>query len=414
MRTLYTISVLFYGLGIRLAALFNHKAARWIQGRRGWLIRLQDYRNNDPSPLIWFHCASLGEFEQGRPLIEKIKETFPRYQILLTFFSPSGYDIRKNYPLAGHVSYLPLDTPRNARAFVRSVRPDMVFFIKYEFWYNFFHVLQKENIPVFLVSAIFRPQQIFFSWYGTWFRNHLRHLTRIFVQNENSLDLLHRWGIKNAQKSGDTRFDRVDEIAARPERFPLVEQWLAKRRVLIAGSTWPEDEALLTQWIDEIPADLCFMIAPHEVHPERIRSLADTIGKAVITLTALGSSPDLSARILVVDRIGVLACLYQYAYLVYIGGGFGKGIHNILEAAAFGKPVIFGPNYRRFQEAVDMIEAGGALCTSSARELIAVTASLLDDPSRYNASAEAAATYVQTHKGATARILDTVHKFIHS
>lgn len=413
MRTFYTISIVCYGLGIWLAALFNRKAARWIQGRRGWLIRLQDYRKDNTSPLIWFHCASLGEFEQGRPLIEKIKETFPHYQILLTFFSPSGYEVRKNYPLAGHVSCLPLDTPRNARAFIRSVRPDMAFFVKYEFWYNFLYILRKENIPVFLASAIFRPRQFFFSWYGKWFRNHLMYLTRIFVQNESSFDLLNRFGIKNVQVSGDTRFDRVDAIAASPERFPRIEQWLAKRRVLIAGSTWPADEDLLLPLIDEIPADLCFMIAPHEVHPERIGSLVDRMGRTAITLTALESSPDLTARILVVDSVGLLAHLYRHAFIVYIGGGFGKGIHNILEAAVFGKPVIFGPNYKRFQEAVDLIGSGGALCAPSARELINATASLLNDPLRYNAAAEAASTYVQAHKGATARILGTIQKFIH-
>lgn len=408
MRLLYTLTILLYGLGIRVASLFNRKAAQWIRGRDHLFKQLQAFRNSSPSRLIWFHCASLGEFEQGRTLIERIRTVYPEHRILLTFFSPSGYEIRKDYPLAGHVTYLPLDTPWNATRFVRMVRPDMAFFIKYEYWYHFLTALHREHIPVYITAAIFRRQQIFFRWYGSWFRQQLGRITCLFVQNESSLELLHRYGIKNARVCGDTRFDRVKAVAEHPQSFPLIGRFAGGHPLLMAGSTWPEDEELLFRLMDAKPGGVRFVIAPHEVHPERIQSLMQKLGPAAVTYSSLSSTGDISAGILVIDTIGMLSHLYQYATLVYIGGGFGKGIHNILEAAAFSKPVLFGPNHLRFREAGDLIHSGGAVSITSSGDLIREVRRLITDPAAYRLASDACGTYVNTHTGATARIIEFV------
>ncbi len=408
MRFLYTLSILFYGLAIRVMSLFRRKAALWTHGRRKIFERLKDFEKSSASPILWFHCASLGEFEQGRPLIEKMKEIFPGHRILLTFFSPSGYGIRRNYPLADHVDYLPLDTPRNARKFVTTIRPERAFFIKYEYWYNFLSVLERNGIPVYIIAAIFRPQQVFFRWYGPWFRKQLRRITCLFVQNESSLHLLDRHGIKNARICGDTRFDRVKAITDHPQQFPAMSKFIAGQAVLIAGSTWPEDEELLIRYIGKRPGGLRFVIAPHEVHPERIRSLIRRIGQPSLTYSSLLSADEVTSPVLIIDTIGILSHLYQYAKLVYIGGGFGKGIHNILEAAAFGKPVLFGPNHQHFQEARDLIRLKGAYPITSADDLIKNANELLMDPVRYGNASEAAYSYVKDHTGATDIILDFI------
>ena len=408
MRIVYTLTILVYGLAIRVASLFNRKAGQWIAGRKDIFLRLEEFRESDPSALLWFHCASLGEFEQGRSLMEKMKAEYPGHRILLTFFSPSGYEIRKNYPVADHVTYLPLDTPWNAKKFLRIARPEMVFFIKYEYWYHFLTILHQENIPVYIVAAIFRPQQVFFTWYGSWFRRQLGKITGLFVQNESSLELLVRFGIKNAQLCGDTRFDRVKAIAEHPQQFPEIGQFAAGHRLFMAGSTWPEDEELLIRLMDTKPEGLRFVIAPHEVHPERIQSLLRKIRQPAVTYSSLTGSGDISFDILVIDTMGMLSYLYQYATVVYIGGGFGKGIHNILEAAAFSKPILFGPNHQRFQEAADLIRSGGAVSIASADELIRQVHALTTDPILYQRSAKASGTYVQKHTGATDMIIDSV------
>jgi 3-deoxy-D-manno-octulosonic-acid transferase len=409
MRFLYTLTILFYGLAIRVASLFDRKAARWVQGRNGLFLHLQEFRKSAPAPLIWFHCASLGEFEQGRTLIERMKTVYPRHVILLTFFSPSGYEVRKDYQPAGHVTYLPLDTPWNARRFVQIAQPDMAFFIKYEYWYNFLSALHRKNIPVYVTAAIFRQKQLFFRWYGTWFRRQLGRITCLFLQNGSSLELLHHYGIKNAMVCGDTRFDRVHAIAVHPLRFPLIEQFASGHHLLVAGSTWPEDEELLTGLMDATSGELRLVIAPHEVHPERIQSLMNRIRKPSVTYSSLLKGPgDVTSGILVIDTIGMLSHLYQYATIAYIGGGFGKGIHNILEAAAFGKPILFGPNHGKFREAADLIRSGGAVSVASRDELIREVQTLIADTARYQHSANASAAYVKTHTGATDMIIDSV------
>lgn len=408
MRFFYTLTILFYGLAIRVASLFNRKAAQWIHGRRDLFAGLQEFKKSAPSPLIWFHCASLGEFEQGRSLMERIRIEYPGHSILLTFFSPSGYEIRKDYPLAGHVTYLPLDTPWNARRFVQMARPDMVFFIKYEYWYNFLSALYREHIPVYITAAIFRQKQLFFRLYGTWFRRQLGKITCLFVQNESSIELLHRYGITNAIVCGDTRFDRVKEIAENPLSFPQVERFASGHPLLMAGSTWPEDEELLIKLMEATSGRLRFVIAPHEIHPERIQSLLKRIRQPAVTLSSMEGTGAVAAGILVIDTMGMLSHLYQYASVVYVGGGFGKGIHNILEAAAFSKPILFGPNHHRFREADDLIRSGGAVSISSAEGLISTVQKLTGDPGLFKRAANASGQYVQTHTGATDKIIDSV------
>ena len=408
MRFFYTLTILFYGLAIQVASLFNRKAAQWIHGRRDLFAGLQEFKRSAPSALIWFHCASLGEFEQGRTLMERIRTVYPGHRILLTFFSPSGYEIRKDYPLAGHVTYLPLDTPRNARRFVQMARPDMAFFIKYQYWYNFLSALHRENIPVYITAAIFRQKQIFFRWYGTWFRKQLGRINCLFVQNESSLELLYRYGITNAIVCGDTRFDRVNAVAEHPLPFPQVEQFASGYPLLMAGSTWPEDEEVLIRLMEAASGRLRFVIAPHEVHTERIQSLLKRIRQPAVTFSSLQGAEAVEAGILVIDTMGMLSHLYQYATVVYVGGGFGKGIHNILEAAAFSKPILFGPNHQRFREAHDLIRSGGAVSISSAEELISAVQKLTGDPGLYKRAADASGRYVKTHTGATDRIIDSV------
>ncbi|MDD5508251.1 MAG: glycosyltransferase N-terminal domain-containing protein [Bacteroidales bacterium] len=408
MRFFYTLTILFYGLAIRVASLFNRKAAQWIHGRRDLFAGLEEFKKSAPSPLIWFHCASLGEFEQGRTLMERIKKVYPGHRILLTFFSPSGYEIRKDYPLADHVTYLPLDTPWNARRFVQMAQPEIVFFIKYEYWYNFLSALHREHIPVYITAAIFRQKQLFFRWYGTWFRSQLDKITCLFVQNESSLELLHRYGITNAIVCGDTRFDRVKAVAENPLPFPQVERFAYGYPLLMAGSTWPEDEELLIRLMEATSGSLRFVIAPHEIHPDRIQSLLKRIRQPAVTFSSLQGAEAVEASILVIDTMGMLSHLYRYATIVYVGGGFGKGIHNILEAAAFSKPILFGPNHRRFREADDLIRSGGAKCISSAEGLISAVQQLTGDPDLYRRSADAGGQYVKTHTGATDKIIDSV------
>jgi 3-deoxy-D-manno-octulosonic-acid transferase len=405
MRIIYHIVIGLLGLGIRIASVFHHKAAAWTSGRRHLFENLCRFLASDDRPVIWFHCASLGEFEQGRPLIESIHRRYPTHRILLTFFSPSGYEVRKNYQGASYVAYLPLDTPANARRFVDLVNPSAVFFIKYEFWYNFLYRLHRQQIPVFFASAVFRPRQVFFQWYGGWFRKHLRMVRHFFVQDKASEQLLRQTGLAEVTHSGDTRFDRVHLVASKPDRFTSVENLTASRPLLVAGSTWPEDEAILAKIIDHYKGQLFFLIAPHEVSEERVMELQRTIPIPSIRFSGLTASQEQVSDVLVIDRIGFLAHLYQYAEIAYIGGGFGRGIHNILEAAAFGKPVLFGPNYLKFREATDLIARGAAFSITSGEEALAVVNDLLTNRERYRQCAANCKSYVEEHTGATEIIL---------
>ena len=357
------------------------------------------------------HCASLGEFEQGRPVLEAIKQQYPSSKIILTFFSPSGYEIRKNYPGADAIFYLPMDSAANARKFIDTINPVLVLWVKYEYWYYYLSALEKRNIPVILISGIFRKDQPFFKWYGGLWRKMLHFFSRFFVQNTYSESLLKQVGIPSEKiiVSGDTRFDRVVNIAEKKESIPGIDDFCGNSKVLIAGSTWEDDEAELVHYI-RIHPEIKFVIAPHEVDPHNLKDVKKIFAGAVFYSELVnGDTLPAGTHILIIDNIGILSKLYRYATVTYIGGGFGSdGIHNILEAAVYGKPVIFGPVYEKFAEAVDCIAAGGAFSINNALELERLLNSLFSDESRLQQSGAAAGKYVHEHGGATRTIMDHV------
>ncbi|MEW6469387.1 MAG: glycosyltransferase N-terminal domain-containing protein [Bacteroidota bacterium] len=409
MRLLYTLTVAVYHIGVLIASLFNKKAGLWVRGRRNLFAEMEKHgarlREGD-TKLYWFHCASLGEFEQGRPLIEKMREQHPGCRILLTFFSPSGFEIRKNYADADLVCYLPVDYPSSARRFIELVRPDAVFFVKYEFWFNFIHHISAKKIPLYLVSANFREDQYFFKWYGAWARRYLRSFTHIFVQAEESERLLKRCGIVNVTESGDTRFDRVFEIARSAAEIPVVQQFAAGGFTIVAGSTWPKDEELLSALTLEM-ADTRLVIAPHEVGEGHLREIEQRFARAGTVRFSQYSGQD-KARVMIIDNIGMLSSLYRYGKIAYIGGGFGSGIHNILEAAVYGMPVLFGPNHQKFREADELITRGGAFTVRSAEDMRGRIAFLLSDLMLLKMASLASENYVREKKGATHKILRMV------
>ncbi|HYQ58627.1 MAG TPA: glycosyltransferase N-terminal domain-containing protein, partial [Draconibacterium sp.] len=369
MNTLYNLGIFFYGLFIRIAALFNEKAKLFVAGRKNWKKRMSSSIDKS-TPYIWFHCASLGEFEQGRPVLEAIKKQYPEYKIVLTFFSPSGFEIRKNYEGADIVSYLPMDNPENAHDFIKIVQPEKVFFVKYEFWNNYISELKKHKIPLYIISAIFRENQLFFKTtpWGKWYRNILVNFEHIFVQNESSAQLLEQIGIRNFTISGDTRFDRVAEIARGAKKFEIVEKFKANNVTLIAGSTWKPDEELLAAFINNSSGVKC-IIAPHEVTPANTIRILQLLKRRTIPFSKADISDIDTYDVLIIDSIGILSSLYQYGNVAYIGGGFGVGIHNILEAATFKLPVLFGPNYLKFKEAVELVNEKGAFPVENFSEL---------------------------------------------
>ncbi|GAA4303969.1 3-deoxy-D-manno-octulosonic acid transferase [Compostibacter hankyongensis] len=409
---LYDIVIRLYGAAIRLAALFNAKAALWVQGRRGWRQRLAAFyapggSGSGAGQWVWVHCASLGEFEQGRPVVEALKSRYPQVRILLTFFSPSGYEIRKDYAGADLVSYLPLDTKANAAALISRVKPALVIFVKYEFWYHYLHELARQKIPVLLIAAIFRPGQPFFKRYGGLFRGLLRSYTHIFVQDAASAELLQQAGTGAVSIAGDTRFDRVAMLAAQRRRFPQVEAFLEGRRALVAGSTWPADERLLAACFRRQPPAAKWILAPHEIHSAHLEQLEMLFAGETVRYSALQEAGGGGKRILLIDNIGMLSALYAYGWAAYIGGGFGHGIHNILEAAVYGMPVLFGPRFGKFREAHALIGAGGAFPVQDEKGLCEQLARL-SDPLALQAAATAAAHYVKEQTGATPLIMDYI------
>ena len=412
MRILYNLAVLLMDLGIRLAAAFNPKARLWVEGRRDIFRRMKE-KIDASAPLIWFHAASLGEFEQGRPLIEAFREAYPDYKILVTFYSPSGYEIRKNYAGADYIFYLPSDTPGHVRQFMSIVRPRIAVFIKYEFWVNYLLALQKAGVHTYLISAIFRPEQAFFRWYGSLMRRALGVFDAMFVQNEASKTLLAGIGLREVSVTGDTRFDRVYTIAQAAKELPAVARFAAGHRVLVAGSTWPPDEELLLQLIRDAEPGTKFIIAPHEIEESRIQKMVAQCSTRTLRYTELHAESDLEgASVLIVDTIGILSSVYRYGHWAYIGGGFGVGIHNILEAATFGLPLAFGPRYEKFQEARELIQSGGARSIATFEELFDWFQTMSTDAERYAASSTTCRDYVLTHKGATAQIMQRIEQDI--
>ena len=404
MLLLYRCSLSIYYLLIKFASLWNPKAKLWVNGRRHWEEKLLNKVGKIESS-VWFHFASLGEFEQGRPVMEALKKAEPATNIIISFFSPSGYEIRKNYPLAKAVCYLPLDSPRNAQKFIELIKPTYAVFTKYEYWFYFFRTLHLQHIPLYIVSGIFRKNQVFFKWYGDFYRHMLGFITYFFVQNEESKSLLNSLGITQVEVSGDTRFDRVAENAKNKKELKEIEAFCGSSKVMVAGSTWPTDEELLNTIIKSY-TDWKFIIAPHEIAETNIQGLEKQLLGKTIRYSKLKAHKSALPQVLIIDNIGLLSSLYAYGTIAYIGGGFGKGIHNTLEAAAFGLPVIFGPKYQKFQEAKDLIELKAGFSISNQAELNNCF-KLLQADSHKEAGKQAKA-YVDSHTGATAQILKKI------
>ena len=407
MRLLYNSGIYLTNAAIRLAALFNPKARLWVRGRKGIFDKLARTVDSG-ADIAWFHAASLGEFEQGRPVIEAFRKACPGYKILVTFFSPSGYEIRKNYPGADYIFYLPPDTPRNVRRFMAIVRPKIAVFVKYEFWVNYLLAMKRAGTKLYLISSIFRDGQIFFRPYGGLFRSALRAFRHIFVQNDSSRNLLKSIGIEQVSVAGDTRFDRVYEIAQQAKRLPEIERFAADAPVFIAGSTWPPDEELLVGLIERYP-DVKFIVAPHEMDESRMARLAAEIKGGTLRYTQCTPHTSYGPKqLLILDTVGILSSVYSYATWSYIGGGFGVGIHNTLEAATFGLPVAFGPNYQKFKEARDLVTLGAARSINDYDELRAWFVPLRDNEEFLQKTSRIAKDYTTRHQGATGIIVRTI------
>lgn len=419
MRTLYTLFVSLYSKIILLASLFNLKAKLWINGRKNWKKKLKASFQNEQQQVIWVHCASLGEFEQGRPLIEALRIERPQSKILLTFFSPSGYEIRKNYSSADWVYYLPSDTIQNAKEFIKIVKPSMAVFVKYEFWFNYLSELSFLKIPTYFISVNIRPDHYFFKWYAKWALNQLKSVTHFFVQNQTSSQLLHSAGIHQNSIAGDTRFDRVSAIAKEAKSIPIIEKFCNNQLVLVAGSTWLQDEKLLAALFLNLQKSseqnkgqeqIKFIIAPHEIREQRMSEIAIVFSKQkCMRYSQLTNTTDLNlVNVLLIDNIGMLSSLYRYASIAYIGGGFGKGIHNILEAAVFGKPLLFGPNYIKFEEAKMLLQLGGASSIKSELDLTQVVSELLFNQKKYREQCLISQNFVHDNSGALEKILKLI------
>ena len=404
MLLIYNIGISLYFCAIYVASFFNKKAKLWLKGRNNVV-----YKKFEKS--LWFHFASLGEFEQGRPLLEHVRKNQPETKIVVTFFSPSGYEIRKSTPLADAAYYLPLDTATNAREFIEAINPEAAIFTKYEYWYHYFNELHKREIPLYVISGIFRSDQVFFKWYGGLHRRMLGFVTYFFVQDAVSKELLQSLGVTNVEVSGDTRFDRVWANAQHPTELPAINQFKNDHKLFIAGSTWPDDEALVATLVKDY-ADWKFIFAPHEIGEDKIEKLIGLLPlNSVIRYSQIeGNQLSLNNyQTLIIDNIGMLSSLYQYADVAFIGGGFGAGIHNTLEAAAFGLPVIFGPNYDKFKEAKDLISIKGGYSINDEPELKATVAYITEDIQRYNETCLAVKDYVKENTGATKTIADHIH-----
>jgi 3-deoxy-D-manno-octulosonic-acid transferase len=402
-------------VGMPVAALFNPKARKWVQGRKHIFKKLEAAVAGHEK-IVWVHCASLGEFEQGRPLIEQLRVQYPGFSILLTFFSPSGYEIRKGYKGADWVFYLPMDGPRNARRFLEIVKPSLVIFVKYEYWYYYLKKIKYRSIPLLLVSALFWKEMSFFKWYGALQRKMLSRFDHLFVQDTTSKELIDGIGLAAMTSiSGDTRFDRVIAIAEKAQPVDVIEKFVGGGKAIIAGSTWPEDEDVLKKTMEAIhDPSVRLIIAPHEISEKHLASIKELFPTS-IRLSSLQQqlSSDIrqpSSGILIIDNIGLLSSLYQYAHITYIGGGFGKGIHNTLEAAVYGKPVLFGPVHHKFREALELIGNGGAVSINNAEESIAIVQKLLSDEKEYADRCRSSLEYIYANRGATEKILRYIYE----
>ena len=405
---MYNIVIYIYLIGVAIASCFNKKVKKMWAGERQAIKVLRE--KVDPNArYIWFHAASLGEFEQGRPLMEYLRKTHPEYKILLTFFSPSGYEVRKNYEGADIICYLPLDTIRNARRFLRAIKPVMAFFIKYEFWYNYLHILQHRGIPTYSVSSIFRPDQIFFQWYGKGYGRVLKCFTHFFVQNIESKNLLAKLDIHDVEVVGDTRFDRVLQIKEASKQLPIVEKFTENAsKVFIAGSSWLPDEEVFLKYFN-LHKDWKLIVAPHVIGEDHLAQIFDLLkGRRVVRYTEATEENVKEAEVLIIDCFGLLSSIYHYGTISYVGGGFGVGIHNVLEAAVWDIPVIFGPNNKRFQEAQGLIMTGGGFEINDYQNFCDLMMRFETDEMFLQTSKKHAGEFVKGRAGATEKIMGSL------
>lgn len=410
---MYSILIHFYAFIVALISPFHKKARimRLGQWKTNSILREKIDRN---ARYIWFHASSLGEFEQGRPMMEKIKATHPEYKILLTFFSPSGYEVRKNYDGADVICYLPFDTPYRVKKFLNLANPAIAVFIKYEFWGNYLHELKKRDIPVYIISAIFRPDQLFFQWFGLSYRKMLYCFTHLFVQDQRSADLLNEYDIKNVTVTGDTRFDRVLDVRNQAREFPQIERFVTdkdgkRQPTLIAGSSWPQDEEILIPYFNAHP-EIKLIVAPHEIHREHLMYIESLLKRPSVRLSEVIQDDTLlnGKDCLIVDSFGLLSSIYRYGTVAYIGGGFGAGIHNTLEAAVYGIPVLFGPRFQKFKEAKDLIAVGGGFSVSDKQAFNTRMDEFLTYPELLHAAGESAGHFVNGNVGATDKVLEEI------
>ena len=414
-KLFYLLFTILYPFGARILSPFNKKASAWVKGRRFILDHIAFNTQRDPAKKIWVHCASLGEFEQGRPIIEALKQDYPAYKILLTFFSPSGYEVEKRYKGADYIFYLPMDSLATARRFYDTVQPKMVVFIKYEFWYYYLCKASELKIPLLLVSGIFRQSQPFFKWYGGFHRSMLKCFSHLFVQTQKAADLLATINIANTSVSGDTRFDRVLEIAAKAQYYKEIEAFCDGKPVIVAGSTWTDDDEELDHYANT-HIDYRFIIAPHDIGEDRLKE-CDTFYKHSIRYTdyikKLGQGEAIApaTNTLIIDTMGMLKYLYHSATICYVGGGFGgDGVHNVPEAAVYNKPVVFGPVYEKYVEAVGLVESGGAFSVDDALELEKQFDELLADGELYKKACASAGGYIKANAGATQQVMQYIQE----
>ncbi len=404
-KYLYAFGNFCYINAIKVASLWNKKAKQWINGRINWEGELQDFCKKNTKKTIWMHCASLGEFEQGRPVLEKLKNDYPSYSFVLTFFSPSGFSIQKDYKYADAIFYLPINNKKNASLFIDYIKPTLVVWIKYDYWDNFLFELKKQNIPTILVSAKFNKAQPFFKFFGFYWISILKSFTHIFVQDNDSMQLLKSIGINNTTIGGDTRFDRVIEIVESKVRIEKVENFCCNKNVIIAGSTWLEDEEEICHYANK-NKDIKFIIAPHHIDESRLQEI-EKLFKHTIRYSKLENNTN--ANVLIINNIGLLSVLYQYATIAYVGGGFGgDGVHNVLEPAAYGKPIIYGPTYEKYKEAIDLIECEVAYSIDNAIEFEEICMELIEDNILHKTASEKAKKYVEENKGSTKFIVNYI------
>lgn len=408
MLFLYNAAIYIAGFFLKIIALFSPKIKLFVEGRKNVFTILEE-KIKPEDKTIWFHSASLGEYEQGLPVIEKIKEKYPSYKIIVTFFSPSGYEVRKNNTVADVTIYLPLDTKSNAKRFLKLVHPEFAFFIKYEFWLNYLKELEKSKTPTYLISGIFRDNQMFFKWYGGFYRRALKAFTYFFVQNESSKQKIEAIGFQNVIVSGDTRFDRVNAILERDNTLDFIEKFKNNQQTIVVGSSWPKDEILIAEYINQADENVKFIIAPHNIKPDQIASLKTQITKPTVLFSEKENKDVSSYNVFIIDTIGLLTKIYSYGTIAYVGGGFGNpGIHNILEPATFGVPIVIGPNYSNFAEATQLVQLGGCIVISHSGDLKQNFDHLLTDKNFLEEKSQICKSYIQNNKGATDTIMNII------